>query len=195
MSMCTGRMLCRSFAHWSPLIGVIDPMNQSALLARLLPLCVVFFALVPLACSEQQNIPVFVHGLPAQQIQIEQENLGEIAPEEWRYLEARPDIDGVDTGGTPCTTQICHGVLVTLFIENPSEVPWAPPMVRVRRQMPPQRGLPIAFSGREISPKRIGRLRVLLHAPTDTPAISLHLSHSVSVDVSTSPAAGLPISP
>lgn len=163
---------------------IVVPMNLSFSARSLRSSLWAILCLCSVSCTAQTDIRVLVHGLPAERVRVEQEDLGELHPEEWRRLQARGDVDGVDTGDTPCSVQVCRGLLITLFMENPTETAWAPPLVRVRRPHLGNKGLPVAFSGYEISPKRTGRLRLLVHAPRDSPTLSLHLSHSVSVDIS-----------
>ena len=143
-------------------------------------------ALALCGCRQKDEIQVFVHGLPAEHIRVEQEVLGSLSPQDWQSLQIREDIDGVDTGGVPCAQQGCRGVLLTLFIENPTENPWPPPLARIRREGTASSELPIAFSGYEISPRRRGRLRVLLHHATPNAPLSLHLSHSIPLEIQTS---------
>lgn len=136
------------------------------------------FTLIFAACS---NSPVTasVYGLPAEEVSVESRDLGYAAPDAWALRARDARYDGASLLAAADCTPGCHATEVTLYFRNPGPAPWAPPVARL--PSPPGRParLPLAFGGTEVSPGRVGRLRLLILRWPEEKSLHIRLSSSV----------------
>lgn len=159
--------------------------EEVALPRRLVPVTAscLLLALWCLGGCGRTEVEVFAYGLPPERVHVEVEELSAGSEAELQAQAGRADIDGAALEGAHGCASSCRGVLVTLFIDNASEVPLPPPVARLSSPEGKPRRLPVAFSGQQISPGRTGRLRLLVALWPEERSLKVRLSGSVRVEV------------
>ena len=79
----------------------------------------------------------------------------------------------------------CQVLLVSLFVTNAGSEGAAPPVVRFSSPPGKPVRVPIAYTGEEISPLRMGRIRFLVALWPDEDTLTVRLSGSVFIEVKT----------
>jgi hypothetical protein len=136
-----------------------------------------------------------VYGIPADRVRVEVEELPAQPPAQLAERARAPDIDGTSLLSSTDCPDGCQAAIVTLYIENPDAEPMPPPVLRIDAPPGKPERLPVAFRGLDISPGRIGRIRVLVALWPGEAHLRLRLSSSVRIEATTGRRVQPPVEP
>lgn len=139
------------------------------------------------ACSSSTPVELWVDGLAPQNVRFEVEDLGRPDPQELQRIRARADVDGAALLAPASCREPCRAALVSVYVHNRSAQLEPPPVVRLEAPPGRPRRLPIAFTGADISPARVGRIRWLVELWPEEQRLVATVSSSVRLDVLTPP--------
>jgi hypothetical protein len=159
---------------------------------RLLSFFVLALVLPLAGCRDEIPVHLVSTGLPADQVVLEVRDLGRVAFGSLAARAGEGDVDAARLLPTAACEAACHALEVTLFVKNPGALAEPPPVVRLSSPegRPPRQ--PVPFTAEEISPGRMGRIRLLVSLWPEEKELLVRLSGSVFFEVSSQPRPSAP---
>jgi len=147
------------------------------------------------AGCERAPVTLWVDGFVPEHVSYDVRDLGVLDDNALRALRETREIDGVLRLPADACPGVCRASEVSIYVQNRTAQPIAPPVVRL--DAPPGRAsrLPLAVRSAQIDPGRTGRLRFIVQRWPEENALSATLSSSVALEVTAPPAPPPPALP
>ena len=158
------------------------PLRQ-LLSLRLLVAIVTAETLSAAGCDREVTPRLATSGIDREGVQIDIKPLGKLTDEEVANKSGTLGVDGTYRVPAGTCEDTCDWAQVSVYIENKTAEPMAPPVIRVDTPAGQPKRPPLGLGAASIDPGRIGRIRWLIELYPEEANVDIRLSSSVFFEV------------
>ena len=136
-----------------------------------------------LGCAKDIGFLLTVRDFEPANVRATLSSLGRLDADDVKIRRAKGDLDGVALLPLGACPDACSFALVDIYVDNPTNHAYAPPVLRLDAPAGRQARLATAFRGTEISAHRTGRIRTLVELWPEEDGLEGHLSSSIFLEV------------